>query len=266
MRRIESCFEKLKAAATLSMMLFVVCGEVLAQDAGAVLRNVGRTTGFAVAAVQQRDFPVQNSWTAYYRTPGFQPVREMLGDLSVSLYIYSDARAANWGFDQSDDGTPVSANRHASFDGRRLHVWDRYGVRLLHQVDIYLVNISLVGRQRDERWAMRVLESVVRELKSLGPKPQIIRARDVPDPERWTLTWGAQAAFVREQNFAILPWEEAMQIFLGRELKGGKQYRTAWLTIFCANGDSFLTQQPELDAYIRLSKARSITLTGFTSE
>jgi len=259
-----SRFPGFKAAAMLSMMMFITSGEILAQDTGSVLRSVvTRIPELTLVNARQGAFPYQNSWTAFYRTPKFQPFKEVLGDVQVRLDVYDDIKAANWRVEQSLHGTSVGPDRKDMVDGKVVYVWNRFGSRLLYQAGMYVVNVE---SQRDEQLAMRLLESVVRALESARPKPQMIRVRDVPDPDGWTLSWGPQAAFFKEQNFLVLPWEDALQILLDRELQGGKQYHTGWLTIFCVNGDSFLTKQPEIDTFFKFAEARSISLKGFSSE
>jgi hypothetical protein len=258
---------KIKAGIALLIALSVASGQILAQDAGTVLRNaVTRIPEVTLVKVEQSSFPYQNSWTAVYRSAKFKPIGLVAGDLQVRLDVLADSKAANSRAEQSRYTTSMGPDRRETFEGRALYVWERFGSRLLYQLDAYVINIMMQGKEPDRRIAMSLLRSLVTELESTKPQPRLVRVRDVPDPDRWALSWGAQTAFFREQNFVVLPWDDAFEILLNRELRGGTQYSTRWLTIYCANGDTFLTQQPEIDGYIRLAQARSIRLPGFVSE
>jgi len=57
-----------------------------------------------------------------------------------------------------------------------------------------------------------------------------------------------------------------MFLLTDRELQGGKQYHTRWLTIYGTNGEKFLTLQPQLDDYLMAARARNIKLDGFATE
>jgi hypothetical protein len=247
-------------------MLLVASGQTLVQDAGTVLRSAfARIPELTLVSVEESRFPYQNSWTAFYRSPKFKPVGEVKGDVQVRFDVLVDSKAASLRGEESRHRTSMGPDRKETLAGRPLYVWQRFGSRLLYQADAYVINVTVQGKEPDERLAMSVLESIVRELESVKPKARLVRVRDVPNPDDWARSWGAQAAFFREQNFVVVPWDDAFEILLSRELRSGTQYSTRWLTIFCANGDGFLTQQPEIDAYIRLAQARSIRLPGFVS-
>jgi hypothetical protein len=230
-----------------------------AQDVGAVLRAVAaRVPEIGSLVVRPTRLPYQNSWSAS------SPIFNISVDVSGSL------QEAEWRASRSQILTSVSYDRDEIFNGSALYIWEKYGsLRIAYQTGTYVIDIS--ARDGDPRvgihepLARRVLEQLVRELESVAPKRQVLRARDIPSNQLLALSWGPQSGLFKENNPEVIPWEDAQFILTNRKLKGGKQYPTRWLTILCADGSNFLTWQPELDAYVQWGKARAVDLTGFTS-
>lgn len=228
-----------------------------AQDVGTVLRNAAsRVPELSSIAVRQPPIPNQNIWTA------------ISSSVNVTLEVTTSPKAAEWKLVQSLRATSVSHDRKDVFNGRTLYIWQRYGSRLSYQVGPYVIHVNGRGGRdtSQEPLAMKVLESIVRELESVAPRYQVRRAKDLAPDNALALSWGPQRDFFKERNFEVVSWEDARFILLDRALQGGKQYHTRWLTIFCSNGDTFLTLQPEIDAYAQWGKANSLNLTGFASE
>lgn len=79
-------------------------------------------------------------------------------------------------------------------------------------------------------------------------------------------SWGRQKEFFLSKNFKVILWAEAMSMLRNDNIIGGKQYHTGWLTIYAANGDSFLTRQPNIDAVFEYAKQQNLQLKGFATE
>ena len=225
-------------------------------NVGTVMRSVGRSfPALTFQSVRQEATPYQNSWTA--NLTGFV----------IRVDLADSPGAAEWKLEHSLHTTSVGHDRQETFEGSPLYVWNRYGYRLSYQTGLYVIHINQqVNQQKDERLARALLETVVRELKAAGVKAEVRRARDLPPDSPMALSWGPQRDYFREENFEVVSWEDAMYIMTSRELRGGKQYHSRWLTIIAANGDKFLLLQPEMDWYLTLAKARNLQLTGFATE
>ena len=93
-------------------------------------------------------------------------------------------------------------------------------------------------------------------------------AKDYPNEDPINISWGAQKNYFRSKEFVVIEWAEAINILTDKSInfKGGKQYHSGWLTIFCTSGENYITKQPHLDAYLELKKSRGLTLEGFASE
>jgi hypothetical protein len=192
----------------------------------------------------------RNSWNARYQ------------DYTIRVDVTMSTKHAEWSLEQSLLATSVSHDRKEVFLDRPLYIWDRYGGRLSYQTGIYVIHIN----GRDEAVAKRLLESLVRELESVAPPREIRRTRDFPMNHPFVNSWGPQQEEFREGNFEIVSWDDAMFLLINRDLQGGKQYHTRWLTIFSTNGEKFLTLESKLDDYMVVAKARNLKLDGFASE
>ena len=79
-------------------------------------------------------------------------------------------------------------------------------------------------------------------------------------------SWGRQKEFFFYGSFKIIEWEEAKEKLLEKNCRGGKQYHTGWLTIYCLDGRRFLTKQPELDIYMKFMEEHELSTKGFGTE
>jgi hypothetical protein len=52
---------------------------------------------------------------------------------------------------------------------------------------------------------------------------------------------GDQRDYFKKNGFAVIEWKDAEVILTNKNLKGGKQYHTGWLTIITADGPKYLS-------------------------
>lgn len=76
----------------------------------------------------------------------------------------------------------------------------------------------------------------------------------------------AQKDFFIEGDFEILAWEAAKSELRRQDYRGGKQYRTGWLTIYTDDGGKLLTKPPTIDAFFELMKETRLPTEGFGTE
>ena len=98
------------------------------------------------------------------------------------------------------------------------------------------------------------------------PGPAPVETPLPPPPADVVESWGRQRDFFLEGGFEILSWEDAKALLLERTYTGGKQYHTGWLTIYTCDGRRVVTKQPEIDAFERFMRERSLPTTGFGTE
>ena len=93
-----------------------------------------------------------------------------------------------------------------------------------------------------------------------------VRAREMADDDPRTRSWGRQRQFFRDRNLTVVAWQEAQELLLLSDLRGGKEYLTGWLTIYTKSDDGYLTKPPSGVAFRRFAVQNAVPTEGFAPE